>query len=112
VEGAQALVLKPLVVLYLVKSVCHLEEVALPAPSVHTSTTVVLYQPLVLSEILLLSPDGRRASRLGLYSTTKSTCPPTLRPARSTRLYWRFLPLVRSRSFCSCRMRAASGFVV
>ena len=116
-EGAQALVLKPLVVLYLVKSVCHLDqslvgEVALPAPSVHTSTTVVLYQPLVLSEILLLSPDGRRASRLGLYSTTKSTCPPTLRPARSTRLYWRFLPLVRSRSFCSCRMRAASGFVV
>ena len=41
-----------------------------------------------------------------------NTCPPTLRPARSTRLYWRFLPLVRSRSFCSCRMRAASGFVV
>jgi len=46
VEGAQALVLKPLVVLYLVKSVCHLDqslvgEVALPAPSVHTSTTVV-----------------------------------------------------------------------
>lgn len=37
-EGAQALVLKPLVVLYLVKSVCHLDqslvgEVALPAPS-------------------------------------------------------------------------------